>query len=82
MSHSLMVDPVTAADGHTYDRAQIESCPHCSGHNGQPTCPQTREPLVDTRLLPNLALRRTIQRLVDSGRLDDAIVKEWQESIP
>lgn len=75
-----MVDPVLAADGHTYDREQIESWLHRDDHNGQPTSPQTREPLVDTRLLPNLALRRTIQRLVDSGHLDDEIVREWRES--
>jgi len=81
ISHALMVDPVVAADGHTYDRAQIESWLHRADHSGQPTSPQTREPLADTRLLPNLALRRTIQRLVDSGRLDDGIVKEWRESV-
>jgi len=81
ISHALMVDPVIAADGHTYDRAQIESWLQRADHGAQATSPQTREPLVDTRLLPNLAIRRTIQRLVDSGRLDDGIVKEWQESM-
>jgi hypothetical protein len=75
-----MVDPVIAADGHTYDRPQIEKWMRQQATNGQhpPTSPQTRESLQDTRLLPNLALRRTIERLTSSGQLDEEIVQEWR----
>lgn len=75
-----MVDPVIAGDGHTYDRTQIEAWMRQQETDGHipPTSPQTREPLNDTRLVSNMALRRTIERLVNSGRLDAKIVAEWQ----
>jgi len=76
ISQSLMVDPVIAADGHTYDHAQIEAW---FRRSNPATSPQTREPLADRRLIPNLALRRTIEHLVESGRLDAEVCAEWQD---
>jgi len=79
ISQSLMVDPVIAGDGHSYDRIQIETWIRQEEAAGVAvTSPQTREPLPDTRLVSNLAVKRTIQRLVGSGRLDPEIVEEWQ----
>lgn len=80
ISQALMVDPVIAADGHTYDRTQIEKWFRQQEHDGQtpPTSPQTREPLSDQRLVSNMALRRTIERLVNSGRLDVRVADEWR----
>lgn len=74
-----MVDPVIAGDGHSYDRTQIETWIHQQkAAGGVVSSPQTREALPDTRLVSNLALKRTIERLVGSGRLDAEIVEEWQ----
>lgn len=79
ISQSLMVDPVIASDGHTYDRSQIEHWIRQKTEANAPvTSPQTREPLDDDRLVSNLALKRTIERLVASGRLDTEIVADWQ----
>jgi len=80
ISQSLMVDPVIAGDGHTYDRAQIETWIRQQEADGRvpATSPHTREPFQDTRLVSNMALRRTIERLVNSGRLDVQVVNEWR----
>jgi hypothetical protein len=82
ISQALMIDPVIAADGHTYDRAQIEKWFQQQKADGRvpPTSPQTREPLTDKRLVSNMALRRTIEHLVESGCLDFPTVKEWREA--
>merc|ERR1719471_553547 len=72
-----MVDPVLAMDGVTYDREQIEAWFQEEARAGrQRTSPQTREPLTD-QLIPNVAMRCTIQRLIDSGLLEYEITEEW-----
>jgi len=82
ISQSLMVDPVMAADGHTYDKSQIQSWikQEESTNRGIVRSPQTREPLENNRLVPNVALRRTIERLINSGQLPAGVVAEWKES--
>ncbi len=51
----LMDDPVVAADGHTYNRADIERW--LKQHE---TSPLTNEPLEHKMLIPNMAMRRQI----------------------
>eukprot|EP00927_Polykrikos_kofoidii_P069524 TRINITY_DN6503_c0_g1_i2.p1 TRINITY_DN6503_c0_g1~~TRINITY_DN6503_c0_g1_i2.p1 ORF type:complete len:568 (-),score=115.53 TRINITY_DN6503_c0_g1_i2:16-1656(-) len=82
ISQSLMVDPVVASDGHTYDRPNIEEWFGREAAEGrtQPKSPLTREPLPDARLVPNLVLRRTLERLVDSGRLEQEMADEWRKA--
>lgn len=67
-----MSDPVVAADGHTYERGMIEKWVRqglgagaCWPGSSGPRSPMTNEPLPNTALVPNLALRSAI--------------KEWQE---
>jgi hypothetical protein len=50
-----MDDPVVAADGHTYNRANIEKW--LEEHD---TSPLTNEPLESKALFPNMAMRRQI----------------------
>lgn len=52
---TLMDDPVVAADGHTYNRTDIENW--FKQHN---TSPLTNEPLEDKVLRPNIAIRKAI----------------------
>jgi hypothetical protein len=47
--------PVVAADGHTYNREQIQNW--LENHD---TSPLTSEPLENKMLFPNLAIRRQI----------------------
>ena len=51
----LMDDPVVAADGHTYNRADIERW--LKQHE---TSPLTNEPLEHKMLVPNKVIRRQI----------------------
>ncbi len=50
-----MVEPVIAADGHTYERAAMQ---HWLHHH--PTSPVTQALLPHTRLVPNLLIKGAI----------------------
>jgi hypothetical protein len=52
---ALMNDPVVAADGHTYNRHDIENW--LKQHN---TSPHTNEPFEHKLLIPNITVRRQI----------------------
>ncbi|CAK9148077.1 unnamed protein product [Ilex paraguariensis] len=56
ISLDLMRDPVIMLTGQTYDRASISRWKE----EGHYTCPNTRQTLVHTRLVPNRALRNLI----------------------
>ena len=75
LSLSLMKDPVTDAEGHTYERKQIEQW-FDAGHT---TSPKTGAELENTKLTPNFALRNTIdEHLIDhslKGKAEDM----WRE---
>ncbi len=51
----VMVEPVIAADGHTYERAALEEW-----LLDNTTSPVTREDLAHTRLVPNILIRGLI----------------------
>ena len=57
ISLTRMVDPVVAADGHTYDRASIEEWFQRSD-----TSPMTNVRLVNKNLVPNLLVRGMIHQ--------------------
>jgi hypothetical protein len=52
-----LVDPVIAADGHTYERVALENW-FLSGKN---TSPSTNQPLHHQRLTPNVNLRKRLE---------------------
>ena len=56
ISKELMIDPVMAADGHSYERVNIERW--LAGSNRSP---QTNLPMPHTSLVPNHSLRQAIQ---------------------
>jgi hypothetical protein len=56
ISKELMIDPVTTPDGITFDRVNI-----LEWLDRSLTCPVTRRPLRSDQLIPNIALRNTIQ---------------------
>eukprot|EP00937_MAST-01D_sp_MAST-1D-sp2_P006703 g6703.t1 len=59
IGHETMVDPVIMADGHSYERANIEAWLARSAQ--RPTSPVTNALLPHTALLPNLQLKQAIQ---------------------
>ncbi|EXB82615.1 U-box domain-containing protein 18 [Morus notabilis] len=80
ISLEIMVDPVTIASGHTYDRSSIAKW-FCAGNS---ICPKTSEKLKNLEMVTNLALRRLIQQycfengipFVDSGHRNRHVKRE------
>jgi hypothetical protein len=65
VASSVMVDPVLAVDGHTYERAAIERWfRERRGNNIKPKSPMTGLPLASKHLIPNVNLRKLIQDFV------------------
>ncbi|XP_074587293.1 U-box domain-containing protein 19-like [Curcuma longa] len=65
ISYELMLDPVTIATGHTYDRASISKW----FRSGSLTCPVTGEKLTDATFVPNSAVRYFVEQLYRSNSL-------------
>ena len=61
ISSALMRDPVSTADGHTYERAAIARW----FDDGNITSPSTGAALEHTSLVPNIALRQAIESWED-----------------
>ena len=57
ITQEVMADPVSTADGHTYERAAIERWLS----KGKRTSPLTGAVLESTALIPNHALRKLIE---------------------
>lgn len=62
---SIMRDPVIAVDGHSYERTAIEQWFAA----GQTRSPKTNATLFDTLLVPNHALRNTIEEYLKANPL-------------
>ena len=61
LTHEQFDDPVMAPDGFTYTRKAVQEW---FGRNpGNPTSPMTNERLRSTELVPNIAVRQTIEEL-------------------
>ncbi len=66
ITQDFMRDPVVTADGQTYERDAIEKWLSRQRTRELPcTSPLTGEPLADTKLVPNVALRGLIQQLLE-----------------
>ena len=63
-SNYVLVDPVFAADGHTYSRAEIQAWLA----TGKRTSPKTNEPLAHTTLTPNHLVRSMVQEYLDKAK--------------
>ena len=74
ISHELMVDPVLAADGKTYERTEIERW--LENHD---TSPVTNLRLQHQILIENHGAKQQIEKLVESGELDGDMCVEWLE---
>jgi hypothetical protein len=68
---TLMIDPVIASDGFTYERESIETLLISSRRS-----PITRE-IISNNLIPNHALRNLIEFTIDEGILDFEATEEY-----
>merc|ERR1712096_499503 len=75
---NYMIDPVIAADGHTYERHAIERW-FGDGHG---TSPKTGAPLVHTNTVRNHALRNAIEEYVKTVPREDRPVPVAERSEP
>lgn len=60
----VMKDPVTAADGHTYERGAIVHWMHANG-----VSPVTHQPLHNKHLTPNIQIKIALNRMKQSERI-------------
>lgn len=76
VTHELMLDPVVAEDGNTYERSAIEKWIKAKG-----TSPMIPEMRLDIRkLLANRALQTATIAFIESGSCDDELAKCWREA--
>eukprot|EP01104_Vermistella_antarctica_P017611 TRINITY_DN6264_c1_g1_i1.p1 TRINITY_DN6264_c1_g1~~TRINITY_DN6264_c1_g1_i1.p1 ORF type:complete len:797 (+),score=126.13 TRINITY_DN6264_c1_g1_i1:231-2621(+) len=64
LSHEVMIDPVIDPEGHTYERSVIEEW-----LRRNKSSPITRSPLRASQLIPNRALRETIESTVGQRKV-------------
>ena len=67
ISHELMVDPIVASDGHTYERFCFERW--VSG--GKIVSPMTNAPLYSINTIPNLNLKKIISQFISENGAED-----------
>jgi hypothetical protein len=65
ITQEVMVEPVFAADGYTYERMAIEAW--VAGHSSSP---MTNLPLQHPQLTPNLGLRSAIREWLDTHKVE------------
>jgi len=75
ITHTLMVDPVLADDGHTYERSSIEEW--LLKNRTSPLNPNKRMKVA--RLAPVKILRESIEALVETGAIEDKLSDCWKE---
>lgn len=68
--HTLMKEPVVAADGHTYDREAIERW--LRRHS---TSPMTGLPLAHLNLVPNIVLGRVVRQMREAGLCSSCVAE-------
>ena len=70
LGQTLMMDPVLASDGHTYERKNIEkwfsTCAQ-DGLTGMEKSPMSGGTFPNRTLVPNLALRKAIEDLLKAN---------------
>ncbi len=78
IAQALPTEPVTAEDGHIYEREAIESW--FRAKDGDPTSPITGA-RMGTRLLEAHQVRNTIEALVKSGAVDSELATAWKRKL-
>ena len=70
VTHDIMVDPVKAPDGHTYERAAIEEAIRRNGKS-----PITRQPMRIDQLVTDYTLKNVIEEL-SSSKTEEVTTKD------
>jgi len=75
ITHALMVDPVLAEDGHTYERSSIELW--LTNNPTSPLVPNKR--LKASNLITLRIVQETVKALVETGAVDDTLTETWKQ---
>ena len=75
ITHEIMVDPVIAADGHTYERHAIEM--HMKLREGGFNSPMTQEHFASKKLISNHFVKSMIAEFIDKTE-DEAVKADWR----
>ena len=79
ITQKLPVDPVTAEDGHVYNKGPLQEW--FAQHPGDECrSPLTNEPM-GKKLVPAYALRNALELLVEQGIVADGEVGAWKEQL-
>ena len=82
LSLSLMIDPVTMADGHSYERKEAEKYIKVQQRDSAVVkSPSTRKALANTDLTPNMTLRIAIETTIEAGHITGELVDEYKETV-
>lgn len=76
ISQNIMIDPVIASDGHTYERAYIRVVLD----SPNPISPLTRENLNNV-LLPNIPLRNIIENIIREGLINQEDIDDYRDFV-
>ena len=77
LSLELMVDPVTAEDGHHYERKWVQKTIKAQGTNLR--SPMTSE-IMGPKLLPSVRAANTIENLVNSGVIEKGLCESYDRN--
>ena len=75
ITHGLMIDPVIAEDGNTYEREAIEEW--LSKKATSPLNPSKRMRI--NRLIPARQIQISIGKMIESGNVDEELSEVWKE---
>ena len=79
ITHELPLDPVTAEDGHVYERSAIEGW-FATRPERQVNSPMTNE-RMGKKLLPAVQVKNTIKGMVRTGVLKGAKADAWKKRL-
>ena len=82
ISHGMMMDPVVASDGHSYEKAEILKWFGQNMYQGHDIkSPLTNEILTSAHLVPNVTLKKLIDWWLDCHQDDLVALKEKVHSL-
>ena len=81
MTHAIFLEPVSMADGYTYEKRAAEEYIRSLNHTRRIVSPMTKKPMDSFTLTPNVVLRNAIEHAVDAGLLEGPDIDEYKAGL-
>tara|TARA_B100001057_G_scaffold421206_1_gene441993 strand:+ start:14213 stop:15325 length:1113 start_codon:yes stop_codon:yes gene_type:complete len=79
LTHGFFLNPVQWGDGHTYEESALKEYME---HQSPPyKSPITKEILLDSEYIPNIALRNALAHAIEAGVLTGGLVDEYKDGL-